>query len=76
LGKGDEFKAVAGSGLGKCDGCYLHLDKNRSQIVRSDQTVGGLEKTYKEHEKSSKRQGQATKPEFFYQKYPHPTVDD
>jgi hypothetical protein len=43
LGKGDQFKVVFGSGLEKCDGCYLHLDDNRSEIVRSDQTSAEFE---------------------------------
>jgi hypothetical protein len=44
LGKGDKFKRVSGSVLEKCDGCHLHLDKNRSDIVRSGQTAAGFEK--------------------------------
>jgi hypothetical protein len=76
LGKSDKFKAVCGSGLEKCDGCYLHLDKNRSEIVRSGQTAAGFEKRQKEHEKSSKLQDGATKTRLFYQSYPHPTVAD
>jgi hypothetical protein len=38
--KGD--KSVSGSGAEKCDGCYPHLDKNRSDIVRSSWTAAGF----------------------------------
>jgi hypothetical protein len=48
-GKGDKFNVVFGSGLEKCDGCYLHLDNNRSEIVRSGQTTAEFEKRQREH---------------------------
>jgi hypothetical protein len=76
LGKGDKLKRVSGSGLEKCDGCYLHLDQNRSEIVRSGQTAAVFEKRRKEHERSSKLQDGATKTRAFYLSYPHPTVAD
>jgi hypothetical protein len=71
--KGDKFNVLFGYGLEKCDGCYLHLDNNRSEIVRSGQTTAEFEKLLK---KSSKLQVGATKTRLFLQSFPQPTVAD
>ena len=74
LGNAQKFKAVDGSGLEQCDGCYLHLDKNRSEIVRSGQTTTGFWKRNQQHEKASKLQDPSTRGRLFYQSYPHKLV--
>jgi hypothetical protein len=51
LGNGEKFDTFSGTGLENCDGCYLHLDRNRSEIVRSGQTTAGFEKRSKQHER-------------------------
>jgi hypothetical protein len=43
LGNGEKFNIVSGSGMENCDGCYLQLDRNRSEIVRSGKTTAGFE---------------------------------
>jgi hypothetical protein len=60
-GKSDKIKVVLGSGLEKCDECYLHLHNNRSEIVRSGQTFAGFEERQREQKRSSKLQDGATK---------------
>lgn len=64
-GKGDKFKAVARSGLAKCDAWYLHLDENRSDIVRPGQIATEFEKRHKEHDKSPELQDENTKTRVF-----------
>jgi hypothetical protein len=61
LGKGSKCKEVSGSVFEKCDGCVVHLDKNRSKIVRSVQTAARFEKRNKEHETSYKLQDETQK---------------
>jgi hypothetical protein len=44
LGTGDKFKALSGYELQAFDGCYLHLDEDRSVIARYVQAPAGFEK--------------------------------
>jgi hypothetical protein len=71
LGKGDDFKAVSGDWLEKCDRCNLNLDENISENVGPGQTAAEFENRHK-NEKSPKLQDGATKIRGFYQSYLHP----
>lgn len=71
----DKLKAVSGSGMENCDGCYQNFGRRRSEMVRSGQRTAEFEKRSMQHQKATKLQDAEAKTGVFYKSHPFAFCD-